>query len=265
MMKSLTLVLLSAMALAACAPNSNNNVANTQGEQIVGGDKVERGSDVIRSTVALYDTKEHALCSGTLIAPDLVLTAGHCVGADPSKMIVFFSNEVKGAAKKDMRAVVAARVHKDYAPKKTYNTADIAIVKFAGGMAEGYAPAKFLADAYLLQNDAQVVVAGFGLNWTWVVKKGAGTLRTTTLKIADAKFSPTEISLDQSVKRGICSGDSGGPAYLRVNGQLYIWGVASRGDSLPLPLTPDCFIFSVFTRADAYGDWIADTMAALRK
>jgi secreted trypsin-like serine protease len=49
------------------------------------------------------------------------------------------------------------------------------------------------------------------------------------------------------------------------DGQLYVWGVASRGDSLPIPLVPKCMMFSVFTRVDAYQNWIIETVNQLNQ
>ncbi|WP_413557377.1 S1 family peptidase [Bdellovibrio sp. HCB209] len=268
-MKTINLLItgmLAAAALTACAPASQNGtVAADNNAQIIGGEKVQPGSRIIRSTVALYDTKVGALCSGTVIAQDIILTAAHCVGPNPKAMFVIFNNEVEKAPKQQIRIVKAAIVNKDYSETRRDNTADIALVRFEGALPTGYAPAKILKNSGLLREGTSTIVAGYGLNRSWVFKSGAGVLRTTSLNIADPNLTATEASLQQSLKKGVCSGDSGGPAYLDINGELHVWGVASRSDALPTRLTPDCFLMSIYTRTDAYTQWIADNMAELQK
>ncbi|WP_413584461.1 S1 family peptidase [Bdellovibrio sp. HCB274] len=267
-MKSINLLvsgLLATAALVACAPANQNGTVTADGNsQVIGGDLVKPGSRVMRSTVGLYDPKAGALCSGTLIAENMVLTAAHCVAGDPKALQVHFNNEMKKSTQEQIRKVDAGFVNTDYDPQRKENTADIAILRFKGGLPAGYAPAKRLKNSGALVQGIQVVIAGYGLNRSWVIKSGAGTLRTTELVVADPNFSATEAMLKQSLKRGACSGDSGGPAYLDIKGELYLWGVLSRGDALPTRLTPDCFMLSVYTRADIYATWIDQKMELLR-
>jgi secreted trypsin-like serine protease len=261
------MMLMSAVALTACAPNSSSKsqVDTANSSKIVGGDVVQAGSLVAQHTVALFDRAKSALCSGTLISDSLVLTAAHCVSNNGQSMIVVFATDLHGAAEATKRAVKYAIVNEGYSEEKSLasDTHDIALVKFEGGLPQGYAPAPILQDFSKLQQGTTVRVAGYGLNWSWVVKRGEGILRTTELNIKDPNYSQSEVSLSQSLRKGICSGDSGGPAYLEVNGQLYVWGVTSRSDSMPIPLTPDCFIFSVFTKVGSYTQWIANTAQVL--
>ena len=51
---------------------------------VVGGTPVPAGN--WRDVVAVF--AEDSICSGTLIAPDVVLTAGHCVEAGPVEVLV---------------------------------------------------------------------------------------------------------------------------------------------------------------------------------
>lgn len=260
------MTMLATLLLAACADQTtDNSQLQLTGKQegVIGGDEVSAGSIISRSTVGLYDKKAGALCSGTLIASQLVLTAAHCVDPTSNELIVFFGQEMKGLDPAKTRRAIKAVQYKHYNPERGEDTGDMALVRFEGDLPAGYAPARLYKDFSSLDKGSRVVVAGFGLNWAWGVKKGAGTLRTTKLKVKKALYGKTEVMLDQSLRKGICSGDSGGPAYIEQNGQLLLMGVASRGDSLPIPLTPDCFILSIFTRVDSYVPWIQETAAEL--
>ncbi len=265
-MKRLAITFGLVASLAACAPQTNISSisTDTQAADVVGGEVVSPKSKIGRSTVGLYEGKLGYICSGTLIAENLILTAAHCVDPKAKDLYAIFATEMKKATKETSRKVETWVIHPKYSQTmKAKDLGDIAIVRIAGKAPAGFQPAPFLWDEIKLQDGVRTQVAGYGLNWTWLVKKGAGTLRTTTLRVSESRYSDTEATLDQSLKKGICSGDSGGPAYLEVNGQLHVWGVASRSDSLPTVLTPKCVILSVFTRVATYHDWILQTMSQL--
>ncbi|WII72454.1 trypsin-like serine protease [Bdellovibrio sp. 22V] len=267
-MKNVFIVAMTALLATACAPTSSVDSITTSEAQnsIVGGDKVQSSSLIGRSTVGIYEPNIGYICSGTLIAKNLVLTAGHCVDPKAKNLVVMFAPEMRKAAKEQIRAVTNAIVHPDYSTEiREKDMYDIAILRFEGEAPAGFQVAPMLFSSEYLQNNGRTIVAGYGLSWTIGLKAGAGTLRTTTLEIDEVDYSSTEVMLGQSVRRGICSGDSGGPAYLQINGQLHVWGVASRGDSLPGFLTPKCMLFSIFTRVGAHQTWIQDTMAELAK
>jgi V8-like Glu-specific endopeptidase len=52
---------------------------NTISPRIINGRKVDHASDRFPYFVSLRDNYDYHLCGGTLIAPDIVLTAAHCL------------------------------------------------------------------------------------------------------------------------------------------------------------------------------------------
>ncbi len=82
-------------ALAACAPKSSDQNSFQDGDSIVanivGGTDADLNYAKENGIVGIYDLELGGLCTGSLIADGLVVTAGHCANVDhPDKMIVFF-------------------------------------------------------------------------------------------------------------------------------------------------------------------------------
>lgn len=264
----LSLICTGTLVLLACAPRTidRKQALITPATGVIGGQKVKAGSKEIYSTVGIYDRSEKFLCTGTLISRSLVLTAGHCIGRKPKDMVVFFTESIDSVTLENTRAVIDAKAHDDYDGQPRKNMADIGLLKMEfAPLPRGYGPAELLADTTRLKEKASFTAVGYGVNWSWVAELGAGIIRSVQLNIDDPQFTKTEVLVAQSLTRGICLGDSGGPGYMNVDGRLQVWGVASRGDSLYSKVIPDCFIYSVYTRVDAYLPWIHKTAEELNK
>jgi secreted trypsin-like serine protease len=250
-----------AILMVACGKNSQtSNVAGAPVNGIYGGEKVSAADSVNKSIVALYHTKEHYLCTGSILSNDLILTAAHCVSGDMTKMVVIFAPKaiengelVKGIP---VRHVLKGLHHPRFEPDhiKAVMMDDIGLIRFEGGLPAGYEPATVLVNYKAhIHNGSAVEMAGYGIS-NYLFKSGAGQLRKVTLTVADANYSEAETSIDQGVRKGICSGDSGGPAYLQADGKYLLWGVTSRGAGL-FSVAP-CIFSSVYTRVDYYWSWL---------
>lgn len=247
--------IISGLALIGCSPQTKNSASiDATGDGIIGGSEVQSGDKVQQSIVAVYDALGGQLCTGSLLPNNLVLTAAHCIGPVTSEMHIFFDTKLGQNSvhlqvdKVEISPYWASRQNQDL------NTGDIALIHFVGEVPSGYKPASFVSsrNMNLLKKGATVVLAGYGIS-NGITQEGAGILRVTTVKVEDPKFSASEIKLNQTAGQGACHGDSGGPAYIAINGKYYLWGITSRGvdDS-----ANDCSKFSAYTNALFYKTWL---------
>ena len=89
---------------------------------------VNRDPDGLRRSVVSIENSIGELCSGALIAPDLVLTAAHCLTDQAAYRVV----AVNRAFRPQRLRIVAAAVHPAFVPGTTPRTqpgVDLAIVK----------------------------------------------------------------------------------------------------------------------------------------
>ena len=167
-----------------------------------------------------------ALCSGTLVAPDVVLTAAHCVDGEPTRIVAAFFPD--GATEEDHDAAAFA-INPDYNPGRLA-VADIALIRLASPVPD-VAPMP-LPSAAPRPRRAGVIV-GFGRDQSGMV--GVKEMATVHLQRCPAVFPAAGLARGQLRSslcwrphhRGqdTCEGDSGGP--LVVDGAVA--GVTSGG------------------------------------
>jgi hypothetical protein len=191
----------------------------------------------------------------------LVLTAAHCVAPAATYRLL----PKKGAA---TMAVKTVSVHPRYEPKSfalNRATADVALIKLPTGLPEGFTSARLDRTAFSVAAGDGFLVAGFGAT-TAGSDAGIGLARTASL-IATGKPGTLQIRLFDPVKKGdraglgACTGDSGGPVFRAVNGQLLIIGVVSW--STGPRLGDGCGGLTGVTPLVLYRDWIVQAARKL--
>ena len=100
----LSLVVVAELALVAGISGAKADLAQdirnaAQNVNIIGGTEVPAGDPVAASTVIIVGTESAGsfLCTGSIIAPDMIVTAGHCLGTNGDAAIkIGFSPKHRG-------------------------------------------------------------------------------------------------------------------------------------------------------------------------
>ena len=196
-------------------------------------------------------------CSGVLIAPDLVLTAGHC-GWNLTEVRLDTVDHSGEAG--ELVPVAEVWVHEDF-----YQTFDVALVRLE--TAASVAPPRLglsCMAGVLLQDGGEAVVVGFGA--TDLEGEDLGTtLNEATVDIEDADCDDPLRGCNEAVMPagevragggGVdsCVGDSGGPLLVRdTDGLPWLVGITSRS---AVPSETSCGDGGIYVRVDAVQEWL---------
>jgi endonuclease G len=221
---------------------------------VVGGQPVAAGD---WAPTALVWAGGDPFCTGVLVAPDVVLTAGHCNSAATHVSVGLVDlGAVEGRTR-----VVAKEAHPSW-----LTTLDVAVLLLAEPVD--------LAPAALAPTPADgdpVHIVG------WGATDAQGDVYPDTLMAAaatvwDADCSQPDQGCMPAVQPGgelvaggegvdSCSGDSGGPLYAGTPDAPLLVGITSRGVDSD---GPPCGDGGIYVRADAAMAWAEPTAAALR-
>ncbi|WP_035654756.1 trypsin-like serine protease [Bradyrhizobium sp. STM 3809] len=211
-----------------------------------------------RSVVTIVGSRGN-FCSGALIAPKLVLTAGHCVQPGLDYRIVEYDRDRKPV----LKTVRRAAVHPGFSMQSILAhraTADVALLELEAPAKERAPAALGVPQAPLAAGNA-FTVAGIGVALPGDGRSG-GVVRAAPL-VATGKPGTLQIRLvdpaTQGAKPGLggCTGDSGGPAFeTQAQGPVLIGVISwSTGPNLG----DGCGGMTGITPLTLYRDWIMQT------
>jgi secreted trypsin-like serine protease len=268
---------LALLSLALAAPASASGGAQAS---IVGGSTASNEEWPWAAFILAADKKgEGFSCSGSVIAPNLVLTAGHCVedivtGRKtplPQYVVVTGSSDVRDASLRQISKVKRAILYPSFNRFKVHG--DAALLQLATPTT---APPLALAtetDTALLAANTPAWIAGWGLFGPLRKLKRTPVLRRAATFVQQRLYcrnharayypffnyssqlctiTPPGFSI------GTCHGDSGGPALaFREDGTPVQIGITSLGAA-----NCDTHLPDIFTRVDRIYPWIAEQIAA---
>lgn len=218
------------MALAVCGCASEQD--ELEYEAIIHG----KASTAAQDEVVMIRIGDQALCTGTMVAPNLVLTARHCVSATEEGLTCSPSGEalvgggvgedyaasslaIYGGRKNVQLVAMGKRIIHDDSDNLCNH--DIAFVLLDRAVDLPLASLRLTDDTEVGE---KITAVGWGLT-----QKGAiptTRMQRTNIAIIDVGPSQTAAPHEMAVGEAICSGDSGGPALSHAGAVI---GVVSYG------------------------------------
>jgi len=228
-------------------------ILTANAQQVVGGSQVADGTYEDAAGIIFGNSVS---CTGVLVAPNVVLTAGHCVGGITH--VILGTNDYQQGGE-------VIRVERTIEHNNSWSTYDAAVLVLEEDAQTE--PVMIAQDCILedyLYDGATVTIVGYGATDNYGYQYGS-KLNEADTTVDDDDCTSMQYGCNSSVSPGgeigaggsdsidSCYGDSGGPLYLPTPEGRFLIGLTSRGysnSSMP------CGQGGIYVRPDAIIDWI---------
>jgi V8-like Glu-specific endopeptidase len=204
-------------------------VAAEDAQPIIGGESDTGDPAVVAVYAQQLGATSGFLCTGTVIAPTVVLTAAHCVSPEETganaRFVVLTAADVN---KRGGQQLAVREVHANprWSPDALEDGHDEGIVILQEPTSIAPLPFNRKPITTGMVGSALRIV-GYGLN-DGIDQTGAGVKRQAMTKLRDVAGPLIQVG---DRKKGTCNGDSGGPAFMKLGGVETIVGTTSYGNA----------------------------------
>jgi secreted trypsin-like serine protease len=227
------------------------------------GDAPTADANGIGRHVVMIVGSNGSFCTGTALAPTLVLTAVHCLASGADYKLVEFGTG--GPRLKDIARIVRHPAFTARGMTTHRGTADVALLKLREPLPRVVVPAALGPADFPVKIGDSLTVVGYGITRPGDPRSG-GKLRAAEL-VATGKPDSMDVRLMDPVTRntrpgrGACTGDSGGPVFAAEGARDMLVGVISwtTGPNT----TRGCGGLTGVTPLARYHGWIVDTARKL--
>lgn len=200
----------------SCVESSVSTAGIVQGQKVFSQDPESAKAVLL---IIEFKNGDQKMCSSTLIAQNVLLTAGHCLDGARKIMAVFHADITCASGyRKASHAVMvkAAQLHPEYErhhhiKNEADENPDLALLLLAKPAPARFKPFKILDQFSELNSSLELY--GYGVTGTF--KEDSLTLRKAVITPSQAFVAEKNLIIDQQQKAGICQGDSGGAGYLK--------------------------------------------------
>lgn len=221
------------------------------------GSRSAPSSGIVQSIVTVV-AAGGGVCTGTMIAPNIILTAAHCIAPGTANRVIDYSTKLPR-----LIAPQQVAVHPRYNAQSIgahRATADVALLRLSAPM-PGKSAAILGVPRIPFTPVSRFTVVGIGSTVAGS-ETGVGTVRAAPLAVT-GKPGTLQVRLvdpqtqNRSLGMGACTGDSGAPAFEDQDGRSVIAGVVSW--STGANNSAGCGGLTGVTPLTLYRDWIVQT------